>query len=153
MAKEIERKYLVDGSSYRETATSAVRIRQAYLSTNPDATVRVRIAGDSAWLTVKGRNAGNVRDEWEYPIPVADAEAMLARCAQSPVIDKTRYRDGRWEIDEFHGSLEGLVVAEIELTSADEEYALPGYIGCEVSGDARYYNSSLAKSGRIPEGE
>lgn len=150
MAKEIERKFLVTGEAYRTAASRSVRMTQAYLSTNPDATVRVRIAGDRAFLTVKGRNDGCVRDEWEYQIPVGDAREMIDRCAQSPVIDKTRHIDGRWEIDEYHGSLAGLVVAEIELSDNSEEIALPPYIGREVTGDTRYYNSSLAASGVIP---
>lgn len=152
MAKEIERKFLVNGHDYRRLADNATRIRQAYLSTAVDATVRVRIAGNRAMLTVKGRNHGAVRDEWEYTIPVADAEQMLERCAQTPVIDKTRYRLGPWEIDEFHGRHEGLVMAEIELPAPDAPLpplpagTPPGMIGREVTGDPAYYNSTLAKA-------
>lgn len=150
MAKEIERKFLVCDDSYREAASGAVEMSQAYLSTAIDATVRVRIAGDRGFLTVKGRNDGTVRDEWEYEVPADDARQMIDRCAQSPVISKTRYRAGRWEIDEFHGCLEGLTVAEIELSDPDEHVDLPPFIGKEVTGDPRYYNSSLAKTGEIP---
>lgn len=148
MAKEIERKFLVTDTSYIGRAESAVRIRQTYLSTNPDATVRLRIAGDKAWITVKGRNAGAVRDEWEYPIPVSDAEEMAERLAGGFAIDKTRYvvdHEGwKWEIDCFHGRHEGLTVAEIEMPSADSNPPLPDFIGREVTGDSRYYNSTLA---------
>ncbi len=144
MGREIERKYLVKDDSYRALATEAHHIRQAYLSTVPDATVRLRILDSQAFITVKGRNHGAERSEWEYEIPVADAEEMLAQCSQTPILDKTRYRAGRWEIDEFHGPLEGLVVAEIELEDADETFALPEFIGEEVTGDPRYYNSTLA---------
>ena len=105
MAKEIERKFLVKNSTFRELSTTATRIKQGYLSRLPEATVRVRIAGNKAFLTVKGKNHGCVRDEWEYAVPVADAEAMLDRCAQGSVISKTRYivPDGtyNWEVDEF----------------------------------------------------
>ena len=148
MAKEIERKFLVTDTSYIGRAESAVRIRQTYLSTNPDATVRLRIAGDKAWITVKGRNAGAVRDEWEYPIPVSDAEEMAERLAGGFAIDKTRYvvdHEGwKWEIDCFHGRHEGLTVAEIEMPSADSNPPLPDFVGQEVTGDPRYYNSTLA---------
>ena len=148
MAKEIERKFLVTDTSYIERAESAVRIRQTFLSTNPDATVRLRIAGDKAWITVKGRNAGAVRDEWEYSIPVSDAEEMAERLAGGFAIDKTRYvvdHEGwKWEIDCFHGRHEGLTVAEIEMPSADSNPPLPDFIGREVTGDSRYYNSTLA---------
>ncbi len=126
-------------------------IIQTYLSPDPDATVRLRITDDEAYLTVKGRNSGAERDEWEYHIPERDAREMMERCRHTPVIDKTRYHVGRWEVDEYHGSLAGLVVAEIELGSADEEIELPPFIGREVTGDARYYNSVLALSGVIPQ--
>lgn len=152
MAKEIERKFLV-GENWREAVDGpGVRMRQAYLSLEPRATVRVRVAGDRAWLTVKGRNDGISRDEWEYPVPVADADAMIDRCGTAE-LSKTRYRSGRWEIDEFHGKFSGLVVAEIELADVSEQPALPAWIGREVSGDVRYYNSSLAASGKIPQAE
>lgn len=147
MAKEIERKFLVKNSTFRELSTTATRIKQGYLSRLPEATVRVRIAGNRAFLTVKGKNHGCVRDEWEYAVPVADAEAMLDRCAQGSVISKTRYivPDGayNWEVDEFHGSHEGLVVAEIELPHAEATFNRPDFIGEEVTGNPAYYNSNL----------
>lgn len=147
MAKEIERKFLVKNSTFRELSTTATRIKQGYLSRLPEATVRVRIAGNKAFLTVKGKNHGCVRDEWEYAVPVADAEAMLDRCAQGSVISKTRYivPDGtyNWEVDEFHGSHEGLVIAEIELPHAEATFDRPDFIGEEVTGNPAYYNSNL----------
>lgn len=151
MAKETELKFLVKNDSWREHCSTGVRFVQTYLNTNPDATVRVRIAGDSAYLTVKSRNHGAERNEWEYEIPVNDAREMIEDCETSPVIDKTRYRDGRWEIDVYHGNLSGLVIAEIELESLSEKVELPDYIGREITNDARYYNSSLSISGEIPQ--
>lgn len=150
MAKEIERKFLVKDDSYKAMAKTLLRIKQGYLSRKIEATVRVRIIGGSGFLTVKGANEGATRDEWEYPIPAVDAIEMLNRCAEPPVIDKTRYKvdfDGLvWEVDEFHGDLEGLIVAEVELPSEDHDISLPPFIGREVTGDPRYYNSALGKS-------
>lgn len=148
MAKEIERKYLVTSSDYRDMASRVRHITQAYLSTDPRSTVRVRIIDDHGKLTVKGITCGATRDEWEFDIPADDARDMIAACARSKIIDKDRYivSFGRhcWEVDEFHGEYEGLVVAEIELGDESERFELPGFIGREVTGDARYYNSSLA---------
>lgn len=154
MAKEIERKFLVTNTSFMSKAISSKHIRQAYLSANPDATVRLRITDGSAYLTVKGRNSGIVRDEWEYPIPVSDAEEMATHLAGGFAIDKTRYiveHDGwKWEVDLFHGKHKGLIVAEIEMPSADCNPSLPDFIGKEVSGDPRYYNSVLSTPPGIP---
>lgn len=150
MAKEIERKFLVTDSSYRELADSVVEIKQTYISTSPDSTVRLRIAGPKAFLTVKSRNHGAMRNEWEYEVPLTDVEQMMQSCAASPVIEKVRYRVGRWEVDEYHGCLEGLVVAEIELASEDEPFEKPEFIGKEVTGDSRYYNSVLAQCTSAP---
>lgn len=150
MSKEIERKFLVKaGVDPALLGGEAVVMVQAYLSTDPRATVRVRIAGDRAKLTVKGLNNSIERDEWEYPIPTADAREMIARCASDKaiVIEKTRFKVGRWEVDKYDGALAGLVVAEIELTDGDEKIELPDWVGREVSGDVRYYNSVLADKG------
>lgn len=148
MAKEIERKYLVTSSDYRDMASRVRHITQAYLSTDPQSTVRVRIIDDRGKLTVKGITRGATRDEWEFDIPADDARDMIAACARSKIIDKDRYivnfGEHCWEVDEFHGEYEGLVVAEIELGDESERFELPGFIGREVTGDARYYNSSLA---------
>lgn len=149
MSKEIERKFLVRSSEYRDLATQKKEMMQGYLSLDPDATVRVRIVDEEAFITVKSRNKGAVRNEWEYSIPVDEGTEMLKTCCKSRLIEKTRYiveaGDGlKWEIDEFHGSLDGLVVAEIELPEEDYPVILPEFVGKEVTGDPRYYNSSLA---------
>lgn len=149
MAKEIERKFLTADSSYRAEAISRHEIAQGYLSVNPDATVRVRIKDDEAYITVKSRNRGATRNEWEYRIDSSEARQMLDSCCQSRLITKTRYivpaENGlKWEIDEFHGSLEGLVVAEIELPHEDTAFLRPPFIGEEVTGNPYYYNSSLS---------
>lgn len=148
MAKEIERKFLVRGDAWRAVADEGTEISQGYLSIDPDATVRVRIYGDSGFITVKGRNDGAVRSEWEYIIPVDDAAAMLELCRCD--ISKTRYRIPAggglvWEVDVYHGRHEGLVTAEIEMPSADTVIEVPEWIDKEVTGDAKYYNSSLAQ--------
>ena len=149
MAKEIERKFLVNDDSFKQLATAKHHICQAYISADPDGTVRVRIKDDKAFITVKTRNHGCVRNEWEYEIPLSDAKEMIAAC-RGGVIDKTRYiipaDNGLvWEIDEFHGRHQGLVVAEIELPSEDASFALPAFIGQEVTGNPAYYNSSLSQ--------
>ena len=147
MAREIERKFLVNPDEWRPDAARGIRIRQGYLSTDPARVVRVRTAGDRAFLTIKGRTEGIERDEFEYAIAMADAERMLARLCLQPSIDKHRYRvpfGGRvWEIDVFGGANAGLIVAEIELTSADDHPPLPPWIGQEVSADPRYFNANL----------
>lgn len=151
MAKEIERKFLVTSTDYRNMAQSRHVIRQAYLSTSPDCTVRLRTLDNSAFITVKSRNHGASRHEWEYRIPIDDALEMMHCCVISPVIEKTRFRVGRWEVDEFYGRLQGLTVAEIELDDENEPIEFPPFIGREVTGDTRYYNSSLALAGEVPE--
>ena len=151
MAQEIERKFLVNGD-FRSAAFKAVRIRQGYLSSVPERTVRVRLKDGKGFITVKGVGSasGASRFEWEKEIEASDAEALLA-IAEPGAIDKTRYlvrnTDGVhvWEVDEFHGALDGLVVAEVELGSEDEPFDRPGWLGTEVTGDPRYYNSSLVK--------
>lgn len=146
MASEIERKFLVTGDTWND-GSSGVRIAQGYLSLDPDRSVRVRLAGDEAWLTIKGRAEGITRAEFEYPIPPQDARALLEMCLPS-VIDKTRHRipfaGHVWEIDVFHGANDGLVIAEVEL--ADESVIIdpPPWVGADVSSDFRYYNTSLA---------
>lgn len=147
MAKEIERKFLVRNSTWK-VGVSGLKIDQGYLSTDIDHTVRVRIISDAAFLTVKTRNDGITRSEWEYQIPVSDAEDMLRRVKNR--IIKKRYivvsGGKKWEIDEFLGDNAGLVVAEIELESEDEEFEKPFWLGEEVSDDSRYYNSQLIEN-------
>jgi CYTH domain-containing protein len=149
MASEIERKYLVRKDLWKPKA-AGVLYRQGYLSSAKDRVVRARIAGEAAYLTVKGVTAGITRLEFEYSIPVADAAIMLERICERPLIEKTRYREDFeghcWEIDEFHGDNAGLTIAEIELGSDAERYALPPWITQEVSHDPRYYNSNLGRN-------
>lgn len=150
MAKEIERKFLVGDESYKALATENIEIRQGYLSTDPEATVRVRVAGDKAFLTVKGRNRGAVRNEWEYPVPASDAITMLT-CCGGRTVEKTRWivpaeKGLKWEVDEFHGRHEGLVVAEIELPAEDTPFVRPAFVGREVTGEPQYYNSALSQA-------
>ena len=148
MGREIERKFLVRDDSFRPLACSSARIAQGYLCSRR-VTARVRIYGERAFLTIKGksRDGGLSRFEWERPIPVRCAEKLLARCAG--VVEKTRYivkHEGyTFEVDEFAGANEGLVVAEVELGSAEEQPALPAWIWKEVTGIRYYYNSFLAK--------
>jgi len=146
MGTEIERKFLVADPSIVDGVAGTV-LRQGYLSRVAERTVRVRHAGDRAFVTVKGRNTGPTRSEWEWEIPVDDAEAMLAIC-DGPIIDKTRhlieYAGRTWEVDVFAGTNTGLVMAEIELEAEDAQVSLPPWAGREVTDDPRYYNSSLA---------
>jgi adenylate cyclase len=147
MGREIERKFLVYGEEWKRQGTST-SMRQGYLSTNPERVVRVRVEGDKAAMTIKGKSAGAVRGEWEYAIPTADALELLALC-ERPLIEKSRYRIEHggmlWEVDEFHGDNAGLVVAEIELQSEDQRFDKPDWVREEVTHDARYYNSNLLK--------
>ena len=144
MATEIERKFLITGDAWRGRGTSSV-FRQGYLSTVKERTVRV--AGDQGSITIKGITIGATRTEFEYPIPFTDADAMLDELCEQPIIEKTRHVvefDGTiWEIDEFSGVNEGLIVAEVELDSADQEFTLPRWIGDEVTDDPRYFNANL----------
>ncbi|HNE88363.1 MAG TPA: CYTH domain-containing protein [Actinomycetota bacterium] len=150
MGVEIERKFLVVGDDWRSAVSSSTRTVQGYLASTPEVTVRVRVRGERAYLTIKGRSSGISRSEYEFDIPVADAEAMLTDLAQGPVIEKTRHLlevDGHtWELDVFAGANEGLVMAEIELGSADEQFTVPSWAGRDVSDDARYYNVNLART-------
>lgn len=147
MAAEIERKFLVANDSWRD-GSPGVRIAQGYLSLDPDRTVRVRLAGENAWITIKGRTQGITRAEFEYAIPPEEARDLLQLCLPS-VIDKTRYevRHGGhvWEIDVFHGENDGLIVAEVELADESESPEMPGWAGTEVSDEVRYFNSHLAR--------
>ncbi|MEQ3636177.1 CYTH domain-containing protein [Alcanivorax sp.] len=147
MALEIERKFLVRDLSITDSLAGE-RLTQGYLSHDKNATVRVRTTGDTAWLTIKGKTVGATRSEFEYAIPLADAHQMLAELCGAGVIDKTRYRlpQGElcWEIDVFHGDNEGLIVAEIELPSEKTSFEKPAWLGEEVTGETRYYNSALS---------
>jgi adenylate cyclase len=148
MGQEIERKYLVRGTAWKALGKGTVT-RQGYLSSMKERTVRVRIAGEKGFLTIKGVSKGITRTEFEYAIPVDEAAAMLAGLCERPLIEKTRYvvESGGyiWEIDEFHGENDGLIVVEVELQSPDEKPPLPEWVGEEVSSDPRYFNSNLVK--------
>jgi adenylate cyclase len=145
MGTEIERKFLVQGTGWRQGA--ATRYSQGYLNRDKERTVRVRIAGEKALLTIKGVSRGASRAEFEYEIPVADAEQLL-KLSDGPVVEKNRHviehAGSKWEVDEFLGDNAGLVVAEIELRSEDQSFTRPSWLGREVTGDIRYFNSSLA---------
>jgi adenylate cyclase len=149
MAQEIERKFLVRRDVWTP-AGPGTPYRQGYLSAQPERVVRVRIAGERAFLTVKGATRGLTRSEFEYAIPVADAAAMLDALCERPLVEKERHVEvhgGKtWEIDVFHGDNEGLVVAELELASEDEPFERPAWVGDEVSSDPRYANASLVRS-------
>lgn len=147
MAQEIERKFLVLNDDYKKLAERKIEISQGYLSRNPERTVRVRIIGEEGRLTVKGKNKGCVRLEFEYTVPAEDARKMLGLC-EGRIIAKTRWLvkgvDGLiWEVDEFKGDLAPLVVAELELTSPEQSFERPGFVGREVTDDPSYYNSAL----------
>lgn len=150
MAQEIEKKFLVAGE-FKESAKKATRITQGYLSSVPERTVRVRVKGDKGYITVKGigNDSGASRFEWEKEIPVEDVRDLLKIC-EPGVIDKTRYLvdcDGHtFEVDEFYGDNEGLVVAEVELGDEDVAFTRPSWLGEEVTGDKKYYNSMLVKN-------
>ena len=150
MAQEIEKKFLVAGE-FKESAKKATRITQGYLSSVPERTVRVRVKGEKGYITVKGigNDSGASRFEWEKEIPVEDVRDLLKIC-EPGVIDKNRYLvdcDGHtFEVDEFYGDNEGLVVAEVELSDENEAFTRPSWLGEEVTGDKKYYNSMLMKN-------
>jgi len=147
---EIERKFLVTSKVYQQQATVKERIVQGFLNTDKERTVRVRIKGESGFLTVKGKSndAGTIRFEWEKEISVPDAEELLLIC-EPGIIDKVRYNvplgNHMYEVDEFHGDNEGLIVAEVELESENQSLEKPSWLGEEVTGEVKYYNSQLSK--------
>ena len=145
---EIERKFLLKNNKWKAKAEGRTLIKQGYLNTDKERTVRVRVRDDKAYLTIKGKTQGMSRLEYEYPIPVKDALALLEIC-ERPIIEKARYlvKIGKliWEIDIFSGDNAGLALAEVELTDENQKISIPRWIGAEVTGDPRYYNSSLVK--------
>lgn len=150
MSYEIERKFLVKNTDFIKVTKSKHYIVQAFLNSTPERTVRIRIKDDLAFLTIKGKSnaEGTTRSEWEYEIPVVDAQAMLKLCEPGS-IEKYRYiipvGEHEFEVDVFEGENQGLIVAEVELESADEYFEKPDWLGEEVTGDVRYYNSNLSK--------
>lgn len=148
MPTEIERKFLVKSDEWRNLATGII-YRQGYIATKKGTTVRVRLAGNQGYLTIKGASKGISRAEYEYEIPAEDAQEMLNNLCEPPLIEKTRYKiaidDLVWEVDEFVGENQDLIVAEVELTDANQTINLPEWIGQEVSDDPRYYNANLVQ--------
>lgn len=148
---EIERKFLVTSEAFKKESTTQYRIVQAFLNTHPERTVRIRIKGQQAFITVKGigNATGTSRFEWEKPISVEDAEALLPLC-EPGMIEKTRYeiKSGKHiiEVDEFFGQNQGLILAEIELEEENQPFLKPNWLGKEVTGENRYYNSQLSKN-------
>ena len=149
LAIEIERKFTIKNDSWRQQINKSQRYVQGYLAGNERTSVRIRIAGEQANINIKSATLGIFRQEYEYPLPLEDAEKMLADLCEKPVIDKVRHfvtHAGKiWEIDEFSGENEGLIVAEIELNDIEEQFELPDWADKDVSDDKRYYNVSLVK--------
>ena len=150
MGQEIERKFLVKGNEWRNLGM-AEHYCQGYITTQqPEKTVRVRIIGDRGFLTIKGKSDGFTRLEFEYEIPLSDAQILVETLCDSPLIEKNRYKipigDVVWEVDEFFGDNAGLILAEIELKREDQAFSLPNWIAEEVTADLRYYNSNLAQN-------
>ena len=149
--QEIERKFLVKNENFKTETFKQTRITQGYLSSVPERTVRIRVKGEKGFITIKGigNDSGASRFEWEKEIPIAEVEELLKIC-EPGVIDKTRYLvpagKHTFEIDEFHGENEGLTIAEVELAAEDETFEKPAFLGAEVTGDVRYYNSMLIKN-------
>lgn len=148
---EIERKFLVTSDAFKKESFAQNRIAQGYLSSNPERTVRVRVKGNKGYLTIKGASneSGMSRFEWEKEIPVTEAEKLLLLCERG-IIDKTRFEvkvsNHVFEIDEFYGGNQGLIIAEIELSTENESFVKPVWLGEEVTADSRYYNAYLSKN-------
>jgi len=148
MGLEIERKFLVVNDSWKGLVEASSHLKQGYLASAPNATIRVRIEDDTATLNIKGATVGITRHEYEYPIPMSDAKELLEKMISGAAVEKHRYRvpyaGHLWEIDVFTGENEGLVLAELELTSETEDFNRPDWLGEEVSGEKRYYNALLS---------
>ena len=149
MGKEIERKFLVRDDSFRSLA-QGTRYRQGYLNSVKERVVRVRTIDDKGFLTIKGITTGATRAEYEYEIPLKEAEAMLDELCEQPLIEKNRYKIAHkgfiWEVDEFFGENQGLIFAEVELESEDQQFDKPEWITDEVTGDPKYFNSNLIQN-------
>lgn len=149
MATEIEHKFLVANDDWRALVTHTAEYKQGYLNSDETSSVRVRIAGQQAWLNIKSATIGTHRLEFEYEIPVADADEIIAALCHKPLIEKTRHfvndRQHVWEIDVFASENQGLIVAEVELSAIGEEFNKPSWLGAEVTDDVRYYNNNLSR--------
>ena len=148
MALEVEHKFLLANEDWRHEITHSEMFRQGYMSSQPTSSIRVRICNQRAWLNIKSATIGTHRLEFEYEIPVADAREIMTTLCNKPLIEKTRHyvRHGEnlWEIDEFEGANQGLIVAEIELDEIGQFFEKPSWLGAEVTDDLRYYNNNLA---------
>jgi adenylate cyclase len=148
MAIEIEHKFLLANDDWRDHVSHSIRYRQGYLSSQPTSSIRVRTSNEHAWLNIKSATIGTQRHEYEYEIPLADADEILDELCKKPLIEKTRYfiydNGHTWEIDEFDGENQGLIVAEIELSEIGENFVKPAWLGEEVTLDMRYYNNNLS---------
>lgn len=149
MALEVEHKFLLANDDWRPLVERSVHYKQGYLSSSPTSSVRVRISDSHAWLNIKSATIGTHRQEFEYEIPLADADSILETLCHKPLVEKMRhfvhYEHHLWEIDEFTGDNAGLIVAEIELSQIGESFAKPAWIGEEVTEDLRYYNNNLTR--------
>lgn len=149
MALEVEHKFLLASDAWRQQVEGSVFYRQGYLSGSPLSSVRVRVSDQHAWLNIKSATIGSHRQEYEYEIPLSDANAILDDLCHKPLIEKIRhfvsYGQHVWEIDEFMGDNAGLIVAEVELSQIGESFEIPAWIGAEVTSDLRYYNNNLVK--------
>ncbi len=150
MPLEIEHKFLLKNDAWRDAIDHSVYYKQGYLSSTEQNSIRVRISDSNAWLNIKSATIGNHRLEYEYEIPLSEADEILDQLCHKPLIEKTRhfvkYADHLWEIDEFSGDNEGLIVAEVELGKLNEQFAIPNWVGQEVTEDIRYYNNQLTKN-------
>jgi adenylate cyclase len=149
MAIEIEHKFLLANDDWRKHVVRSTQYRQGYLSSQPTSSIRVRISDERAWLNIKSATIGTHRHEFEYEIPMSDANEILTCLCTKPLVEKTRHfiviEDNTWEIDEFTGANEGLIVAEIELSEIGQPFTKPSWLGLEVTHDLRYYNNNLAR--------
>lgn len=148
MALEIEHKFLLANDDWRNHIQRSVRYRQGYLSSLPTSSIRIRVSDNHAWLNIKSATIGTQRHEYEYEIPLPDADELLTTLCKKPLIEKIRHfvedNNKIWEIDEFEGENEGLIIAEIELSETGETFTKPAWLGAEVTDDLRYYNNNLA---------
>lgn len=148
MAVEIEHKFLLANNDWRKQVSYSVKYKQGYLSAVATSSIRVRVSNDQAWLNIKSATIGTHRNEYEYEIPLSDAQEIITNLCRKPIIEKTRHividDNNTWEIDEFEGDNSGLIVAEIELLEVGADFSIPAWLGEEVTSDHRYYNNNLA---------